>query len=219
MLPLSLELSRLRVALIGNGAPALRRLAWLDEAGAVGLRVFAAAPSPELADAAGERLVRAWPGAAALRRTQLIFIADVPAPKRRLLAQAARRAGAILHVEDAPSLSDAQAPAVLRRGDLTLAVSTCGSAPGLAAELKDFLAGVIGPEWRGRLDRIAALRREWQETGADHATVRRLTAAQIGRYGWLKLHPVAVSANDRGIEKRDQQEEVCHDAETRRRRP
>jgi hypothetical protein len=29
-------------------------------------------------------------------------------------------------------------------------------------------------------------------------TVRRLTAAQIGRYGWLKRYPVAVAANDRG---------------------
>jgi hypothetical protein len=70
----------------------------------------------------------------------------------------------------------------------------------LAAELRDFIAGLIGPEWRGRVERIATLRREWRDAGADHAAVRRLTAAQIGRYGWLKQHHVAVAANDRGTE-------------------
>jgi hypothetical protein len=38
-------------------------------------------------------------------------------------------------------------------------------------------------------------------TGAAEVKVlRRLTAAQIDRYGWLKRHPVAVAANDRGTE-------------------
>jgi hypothetical protein len=53
-------------------------------------------------------------------------------------------------------------------------------------------------EGRGRLERIAELCRQWRGTGVDHATVRRLTAAQIDRYGWLKQHSVAVPANDRG---------------------
>ena len=35
MLPLSLDLTKLRLALVGNGPTAARRLAWLDEAGAV----------------------------------------------------------------------------------------------------------------------------------------------------------------------------------------
>jgi siroheme synthase (precorrin-2 oxidase/ferrochelatase) len=103
-----------------------------------------------------------------------------------------------LHVEDAPALTDSHAPAVLRRGALTIAVTTDGTAPAVAAELRDFLSGAIGPEWRSRLDQIAALRREWRNAGADHATVRRLTAAQIGRYGWPKL-----AANDRGAKTKE----------------
>lgn len=200
MLPLSLELARLNLVLIGNGDACLRRLRLLGEAGAQSLAVFAARPSPALATEAGRHLRRHWPKRDELRGAQLVFIADVPEPQRTALAGLARSVGAILHVEDAPALTDSHAPAVLRRGALTIAVTTEGAAPGLAAELRDFLAELIGPEWRARLVRIAALRREWHKTGADHASVRRLTAARIDRYGWLKQHHAAAPANDRGTE-------------------
>jgi precorrin-2 dehydrogenase len=200
MLPLSLDLARLNLVLIGNGDACLRRLRLLNEAGARSLVVFSASPSPGLAREAGRNLHRHWPKRDELRGVQLVFIADIPEPQRTALAGLARSVGAILHVEDAPALTDSHAPAVLRRGALTIAVATDGTAPGLAAEIKEFIAALIGPEWRGRLERIAALRRQWRDTGADHATVRRLTAAQIDRYGWRKRHPIAVAANDRGPE-------------------
>jgi siroheme synthase-like protein len=200
MLPLSLDLARLNLVLIGNGDACLRRLRLLSEAGARSLAVFSASPSPALATEAGRHLRRHWPKRDELRGAQLVFIADIPEPQRTALAGLARSVGAILHVEDAPALTDSHAPAVLRRGALTIAVATDGAAPGLAAELRDFLARLIGPEWRSRVDRIAALRRAWHDAGADHAAVRRLTAARIGRYGWPKQHAVAAAANDRGAE-------------------
>lgn len=198
MLPLSLDLARLNLVLIGNGDSCLRRLRLLREAGARSLAVFSANPSPALAKEAGRHLRRHWPKRDELRGVQLVFIADVPEPQRTALSGLARSVGAILHVEDAPALTDSHAPAVLRRGALTIAVATDGAAPGLAVELRDFLAGQIGPEWRGRLERIAALRRQWHEAGADHAAVRRLTAAQIDRYGWLEFQTAQAAANDHG---------------------
>jgi len=200
MLPLSLDLARLTLVLIGNGNACLRRLRLLREAGARSLAVFSAHPSPALAEEAGGTLHRHWPKRDELRGAQLVFIADVPEPQRTGLAGLARSVGALLHVEDAPALSDSHAPAVLRRGALTVAVATGGKAPGLAAEIRDFLAAAIGPEWQDRLDEIAAQRRAWRDAGADHAEVRRLTAARIGRYGWRKQHHVAAPANDRGTE-------------------
>jgi siroheme synthase-like protein len=200
MLPLWLDLARLNLVLIGSGDACLRRLRLLGEAGARAVAVFSPDPSPALAREAGRHLRRHWPKRDELRGAQLVFIADIGEPHRTALAGLARSVGAILHVEDAPALSDSHAPAVLRRGALTIAVATDGAAPGLAAELRDFLAGLIGPEWRSRVDRIAALRRAWRDAGADHAAVRRLTAARIGRYGWPKQHQVAAAANDRGAE-------------------
>ena len=193
MLSLSLDLARVNLVLIGNGKACLRRLRLLREAGARSVAVFSASPSPALASQAGRQLCRHWPKRDELRGAQLVFIADVAEPQRTALAGLARSVGALLHVEDAPALTDSHASAVLRRGALTIAVATDGTAPGLAAELRDFLARLIGPEWRGQLEQIAALRREWRTAGAGPATVRCLTAAQIGRYGW----PIAVAANDR----------------------
>lgn len=46
--------------------------------------------------------------------------------------------------------------------------------------------------------RIGALRQAWRRAGADYDTGRRLTAAQLGRYGWLKHRRFALAANDRG---------------------
>lgn len=178
--------------------PCLRRLQLLSEAGARSLIVFAAAPQPALALAAGKRLRRHWPSAEEIEAAQFVFIADVPEPERSALAAAARRAGAILHVEDAPQLGDSHAPAVLRRGALTIAVSTEGAAPAAAVEIKRFLATVIGPEWRRQIEHLRTLREGWRRAGCDHDTVRRLTASQIGQYGWLEVQGPAYAANDRG---------------------
>lgn len=199
MLPLALDLARLNLVLIGNGDTCLRRRRLLIEAGARSPAVFSANPSPALAREAGPYLHRHWPKRDELRGVQLVFIADVPEPQRTALAGLARSVGAILHVEDAPALSDSHTPAVLRRGALTIAVATDGTAPGVAAELRDFLATLIGPEWRGRLDRLATLRRGWRDAEVDRADVRRLTAARLDRYGW----PVAVAANDRGTKTKE----------------
>jgi siroheme synthase-like protein len=200
MLPLSLDLARLNLVLIGNGAACLRRLRLLGTAGARSLVVFSANPSAELTREADKYLRRHWPKRDELRGAHLVFIADIAEPQRTALAGLARSVGAILHVEDAPALTDSHAPAVLRRGALTIAVATDGTAPGLAAELRDFLASRIGPEWREHLDQMAVLRREWRAHGADHAAIRRLTAARLDRYGWLEQHQISAPANDRGIE-------------------
>jgi precorrin-2 dehydrogenase/sirohydrochlorin ferrochelatase len=185
MLPLVLDLARLRLVLVGNDARAERRLGLLDEAGAVDLALFADAPVPSLARAAGTRLVRRLPTAQELAAARLVFISDRSAPESRGLAEAARAAGALVHVEDEPGLSDAHAPATLRRGELLIAVSTGGKSPGLARRIKRLLGGLFGQEWQARLDELGELRRSWRESGADAATVAQWTEAWVARQGWL----------------------------------
>lgn len=200
MLPLVLDLARLRLVLVGNDEHAERRLALLDEAGAADLAVHADAPSPSLARAAGARLIRRLPTAAELARARVVFISDRTAPQSGDLAAAARAAGALVHVEDEPALCDVHAPAVLRRGELLIAVSTGGKSPGLARRIKRFLAGLFGRQWQDRLDELAALRRRWRESGADAATVARWTEAWVARQGWLPAEdaPSVASSAQRG---------------------
>jgi len=189
MLAITVDVAQMKLALIGNGSAAERRLAWLDEAGAGNLTVYADQPGAALARAAGHRLVRGLPSGEELAGTRIVFIAEPQSLPAQELAKSARAAGAFVHVEDDKALSDLHAPATLRRGDLLIAVSTGGKSPGLAAEAKRFLAALFGPEWRGRLDDLAALRRVWRQGGADPETIRRRTAEWTRQQGWLAAPP------------------------------
>ena len=184
MLPLVLDVTRLKLALIGNGSAAERRLALIDEAGATDISVYATAPSPALTRRAGERLVRHLPRPDELVAARVVFISET-SREYRALALAARTAGALVHVEDEPKLSDVHAPAVMRRGDLVIAVSTGGRSPALAAEIKRFLQMLFSPEWRSRIEELAVLRRRWRMSGADHAGVVARTRAWSTARQWL----------------------------------
>ena len=185
MLPITLNLARLDIILIGEGAAAERRLALLDEAGAARLRVFAPAPGDAFARAAGTRLARRLPEAAEIIGARLVFITDRTASYVADIALQARTAGALVHIEDDPTRSDLAMPAVLRRGDLTIAVSTGGASPALAVRLKRALGELFGPEWRARTDEMALLRRQWRDAGADADTLKHRTEDWIDRQRWL----------------------------------
>jgi precorrin-2 dehydrogenase/sirohydrochlorin ferrochelatase len=196
MLPLFLDVSRLTLVLAGNGDATVRRLRRLEEAGALSIAVFATAPSEALAEAAGTRLRRRWPSLEEIAGSQMMFIADAPARDRATLAASARALGVLVHVEDDPTLSDVQAPAVLRRGDLTLAVSTNGASPALASEVRDFLGGLFGPEWQGRLDALSQQRRAWRAAGMAPDAIARLTGEWVRSRGWLVVDDTPPPAPD-----------------------
>ncbi|MFZ3238282.1 MAG: NAD(P)-dependent oxidoreductase [Stellaceae bacterium] len=185
MLPISLDLGRVRVLLVGNGAMAGRRLALLDEAGAAMLEIFAPDPEPVLAARAGARLRRRLPSPTEIARAQLVFVAGVPEPIASDIGRVAKAAGVLVNVEDDRRHSDFHSAAVIRRGDLTVAISTNGKSPGLASLMRRVLEHRVGPEWELRLDEIAALRQAWRATGADPAAIGRRTEEWVARQGWL----------------------------------
>ena len=192
MLPITVDIARVRVVLVGNGEAARRRLALLDGARAQRLEVYSTAPGPELAAAAGVRLRRRLPRHDEIARAQLLFLAAVGEGVASRLRQIADRAGVLLNIEDDIARSDFHSPAVVRRGGLTVAISTGGKSPGLAAAIRRRLDACFGPEWDARLDRAAALRWRWRAAGYDTATVARLTRSWLGRelgsqYDWMDL--------------------------------
>jgi precorrin-2 dehydrogenase / sirohydrochlorin ferrochelatase len=185
MLPVSLDLARLPVVLVGAGAAGLRRLDGLDEAGATQLKVFAPAPCAEWIAAAGPRLIAGLPVVADLRGAAIVFLAGLGAGQTVALAAAARAAGALVHAEDRLDLTDLHLPAIVRRGDLTIAVSTNGQSPALARVLKRFLAGLFGPEWEGRVRRLGEWRQAWRRDGLAPAEITERTEAVVDAEGWL----------------------------------
>ena len=189
MLPISVDLAQIRVILVGDGAAAGRRLALLEEAGADALEIYAPRPEPALALAAGDRLRRRLPLAAEIAQAHLVFLAGVPDPAAAEIRRAAQVAGVLINVEDDRQRSDFHSAAVFRRGDLTVAISTNGKSPGLAALIRQMLEHRIGSEWELRLNELGALRQGWRKAGADPEAIGRWTQKWVDQHGWLGPAP------------------------------
>jgi precorrin-2 dehydrogenase/sirohydrochlorin ferrochelatase len=185
MFPIVLDLAQARVALVGNGKAALRRLALLDDDAAQHVAIYADDPLPELAAGAGERLRRHLPSAGDLAGIHIVFAVDLAPLALAAVSATARGVGALVNIEDRPALSSFHSPSTLRRGDLLIAVSTNGQSPGLARRIRRFLERFFGAEWQGRLDELAALRRGWREAGAGGGEIAGWTDAWIDGHHWL----------------------------------
>lgn len=141
-----------------------------------------------LLEAAGIRrltLVPGRPDAALLDGQRLVFGAGLPGDCAEWLAAAARARGIPVNIEDVPELCDMHVPALVRRGDLLLTISTGGRAPALAAALRARLEAAFGPEWEDRLEALAAERQRLREGGAGPAEVIQGLAARMRQAGWL----------------------------------
>ncbi|MBI3512815.1 MAG: siroheme synthase [Proteobacteria bacterium] len=185
MLPLALDLGRLGVVVAGRGAGARRRLDLLDEAGAARVTVFSDAPDPTLGTRAGIRLRPGLPRPGDLAGCAVLFIADLPRPEAAALAAMARAAGVLVNVEDETALCDVHVPALVRRGDLVLSVSTGGRAPGLARALKRWLEALLDAEWATRLEVLTHRRQRWRAAGCSPREVSALTRRLLDARGWL----------------------------------
>ncbi len=185
MFPVALDLSVLKAAVAGGGEAAERRLRLLDEAEAQGVRVFAPKPSDAMTARAGDRLTRALPEDSDLDAIDVLFIADLGPEAEQALAGKARAKRILVNTEDVRPLCDFHVPAMVRRGDLLLSVSTNGASPGLARRLKKHLEGVFGEEWAGRLKELAGARQRWRDEGASLPELAKRTDALIEEKGWL----------------------------------
>jgi len=167
MLPIILSPLRLKTGLVGKGAALARRAALLAEAG-IDVRLLSADVSDEL-----------------LAPLQLLFVAGLEEGEARHLATRARAFGVLVNVEDVLPLCDFHVPAIVRQGDLLLTASTGGVAPGLARAVRENLAESFGPEWRERVDQLAAERARYRSQGLPPAEVSQKVRNLVVEKGWL----------------------------------
>ena len=165
MLPVSLDPTVLRIGLAGAGGSLAKRRATLAQSG-----VEPVAVEPD----------------ARLTGLHLLFVAGLEKPVAAALAARARAQGILVNVEDVPGLCDFHVPAIVRRGDLALTVSTSGKAPGLARIWREWLERTFGAEWQRRLDRLAEVRTGWRAEGHAPDEISRRTRDLVAREGWLK---------------------------------
>lgn len=82
----------------------------------------------------------------------------------------ARRRGTLCNAVDDPDRCDFYYGALVRRGDLQVAISTGGHSPALAQRLRKDLEASISPEYAGWLERLGKIRRRML---ANHIPVER----------------------------------------------
>jgi siroheme synthase-like protein len=159
--PISLDVAGRRAVVVGDGAVSLGKADALLEAGA---RVTVVAGGPEQAL---RRLEQA--GATVWRRGfrpddldgALLCVAASDDPERRAAVFAEARArGVLVNLVDDTEHCDFAAPAVVRRGELVIAVSTGGRSPALARRLRRLLEERFGPEWEQLAELLGQVRQE-----------------------------------------------------------
>jgi siroheme synthase-like protein len=92
----------------------------------------------------------------------------------RAIATDARERRVLVNTVDDIPYCDWSAPAILRRGDLTIAIGTGGIAPALAVRIRDRAARDVGPEYGALLAIFGAVRPRIMATGRSFADRRRL---------------------------------------------
>lgn len=185
MLPLVLDVRQRRIVVVGRGHAAQQRVALVQDAGAEQLAVYVIDQDGwacHLEAAVYERL----PVRADLEGAAVVFVAGLPADETARIVAHARAVGALVNAEDQPEFCDFHVPAVVRRGDLLLTVSTGGKAPGLSQKIKTHLEDQFGPAWSQRVRSVVEARTRWRAEGRAKAEVARLTQALVEREGWLK---------------------------------
>lgn len=90
------------------------------------------------------------------------FLAVVATSSRGLnerVYREARRRGVLCNVVDVPDLCDFFYPAIVRRGDLQIAVSTAGQSPSLAQKIRQQLEKQFGPGYAGWVAELGETRK------------------------------------------------------------
>jgi uroporphyrin-III C-methyltransferase/precorrin-2 dehydrogenase/sirohydrochlorin ferrochelatase len=166
-----------RTALVVGATPlALERVRLLLEAGAA-VRLFAAELSPEALRAVSAPGVAWVPGEPATEdfgQAALAFAATGDAVRDRAVADAARAAGVPVNVADRIEHCDFIMPAIVRRGEVAIGISTGGAAPALARALRERIERVL-PARLGELARfLGGLRQRIKQIVPDFAARRRV---------------------------------------------
>jgi precorrin-2 dehydrogenase/sirohydrochlorin ferrochelatase len=123
----------------------------------------------------------------------LAFVAADSAACRARMIAAAKARGVPVNAAGEGEAGDFLTPAVVRRGDLVLAVSASGASPALAARIADELAERYGPEYERAVRALRAVRQVVKERVSDPAERRRLLSAAAGEAGlaaWLAADPL-----------------------------
>jgi precorrin-2 dehydrogenase/sirohydrochlorin ferrochelatase len=174
-IPIFLDVTGRECVVVGGGEIAARKVESILEAGAH-VTVVSPRLSPPMdaivASGLATHIARDYqPGD--MRGCVLVYAATDDPKLHRELAAEARALGIPINVVDVPELSTFIAPAVVKRGELQIAISTGGASPAFAARLRRGLEDQFGSEYARTLEVLRAARRRLHAQEIDPAVRMR----------------------------------------------
>jgi precorrin-2 dehydrogenase/sirohydrochlorin ferrochelatase len=135
---------------------------------------------------------------ALLEGVHLVFAATSdPALNRRVSLDAEAR-GIWCNMATDPELGSFIAPALFRRGPLSIAIGTQGLSPALAVKIREDMEARYGPEWEALLDFLGLLRKAVQtrQLGADedHRIFKEVAELPLAQWMRAGAREAAVAA-------------------------
>ena len=181
MLPIELDLTGVSVLVVGGGAVGRRKARRASEAGAA-VRLIDPLPRPTDFDAAGVEWIAASYAKSWLDGVFCVFAAG-PAEVNAVVVADCSARGLLVCDAAVPERGNFTLPAVGRVGPISVAVSTGGASPRLAARLRDELVAGIDPAMPAWVELLDALRPEILRDVAD-PVARRELFAELASSGW-----------------------------------
>lgn len=148
--PVVLNLKKKKCTIVGGGEVAFRKARRLLRCGAKVI-VISPALSPKLQKMKQKEQIIHLPREyrrGDVKGSFLVMGATGKESVNKEVAKEARTYGSLVNIVDSPSLCDFFVPSLLRRGNLTLSISTEGRSPALAKKIKEDLRKRYGEEYR-----------------------------------------------------------------------
>jgi precorrin-2 dehydrogenase / sirohydrochlorin ferrochelatase len=164
LFPMFVKLEGRRVLVVGAGSVGEAKIESLLATGAA-VRVVAPKASPRVREWARDGRIE-WEARkyrpADLGGMFLAIAATGSAALHEEIYQEARSRDVLCNCVDEPERCDFHFPAVVRRGELQIAISTGGLSPALAQRLRRQLEQQFGPEWEAWVAQLGRTREELQ---------------------------------------------------------
>ncbi len=160
--PINVDLSGRRCVVVGGGAVAERKVESLIAFGAA-VVVVAPEVTPALREMAERGVVEHVCAPYESRHLNGAFLAIAATDDREVnkaVYSDAQTRAILVNVVDDPELCVFYVPAVVRRGDFLISVSTSGKAPAMAKRIREQLEMRYGPEYGELVELMGELREE-----------------------------------------------------------
>jgi precorrin-2 dehydrogenase / sirohydrochlorin ferrochelatase len=118
----------------------------------------------------------------------LLVVAATNSPKlHRAIYREARKRHVLCNIVDVPELCDFYYPAVVRRGQLQIAISTAGASPSLARRLREEMESTFGPEYAAWLTHLSQERQKLMKKKLPFAERLEILKQQASQDGFSQF--------------------------------